>query len=186
MISTHPSPPPPRSIPYLLSVSLSLSLAILPREKSREGQRWKEGEEIQSGASQGGPIERIRQGRRVRGTEQRDNSQGQRERKSQMFNLQSFLLQTDLWGWRKTNIRREADRRTDVETNMHMDRHAERQPNTQTDKLKIERLSNISFSLTAAIEPLFFLPSGVTPKTWTSHSPLPSIYLLSFVSTFFP
>lgn len=36
------------------------------------------------------------------------------------------------------------------------DKHAHGQPNTQTDKLKIERLSNISFSLTAAIEPLFF------------------------------
>lgn len=64
------------------SLFRSLSLSIMPREKSREGQRWKEGEEIQSGASQGGPIERIRQGRRVRGTEQRDNSQGHREREN--------------------------------------------------------------------------------------------------------
>lgn len=49
------------------SLTLSSSFSISPREKRGEGQRWKEEEEIQSGASQGALSECMRQGR-ARGT----------------------------------------------------------------------------------------------------------------------
>jgi len=113
------SPPPPRAIPHPLSRSLSLSpslplsLPILPSEKRGEGRRWKEEEEIHVGASQGGLSERTRQGGGWK-----EQSKGIRATERGGENLRcliysSFLLQTDVCRWRKTEINWQQDGRGD-------------------------------------------------------------------------
>lgn len=77
----HPPQSSASMLHPLLALCFALSLSLYLAQREEQGRTEMKGRRRNTvGASQGGPIERIRQGRRVRGTEQRDNSQGHREK----------------------------------------------------------------------------------------------------------